>query len=477
MADMKTLVIDGVEYEIIDASVRLRMTDAESSITELQNEKADAEDIPTNVSDLTNDTGFITEVQVEDVTIDGTSVVSGKIAAIPRATDTRAGVVKIDPHTAADAQYLDIYAEKESGNEVARKVPLLDANNKVLAGQLPAATTSMQGALSSEDKQKINGMDTALAGKVDKEEGKGLSTIDYTAAEQTKLAGIETGANKYTHPTYTARTGKPTANAAPAFGGTFTVSQITSDASGHVTGATDRTVTIPSTVTSKTAAGLAPQLPNETTTTKYLRQDGTWVVPPNTTYGVATQSANGLMAAADKTKLDGVATGANKYTHPSYTARTGKPTANATPGFGSTFTVSQITSDASGHVTGATDRTVKIPNTAATTSSAGLMSAADKTKLDGISMIDLEMSGGAYKSIDPGKGSVLFSLPSEYRSGYSLGICEIVLYDSSGNDLPLPILGYTVGASFVFIYVYNLTAATVSVYKSTSRVRMIAIKN
>ena len=34
-------------------------------------------------------------------------------------------------------------------------------------------------------------------------------------------------------------------------------------------------------VVSKTANGLAPQLPNETTTTKYLRQDGTWQVPPN----------------------------------------------------------------------------------------------------------------------------------------------------------------------------------------------------
>ena len=42
-------------------------------------------------------------------------------------------------------------------------------------------------------------------------------------------------------------------------------------------------------VVSKSANGLAPQLPNETTTTKYLRQDGTWVVPPdtNTTYTFA----------------------------------------------------------------------------------------------------------------------------------------------------------------------------------------------
>lgn len=72
------------------------------------------------------------------------------------------------------------------------------------------------------------------------------------------------------------------------------------------------------------------------------------------------------------------------YTHPSYTARTGKPTANASPGFGGAFTVSQITSDGSGHVTGATDRTITIPNAAATTSAAGLMSAADKTALDSL---------------------------------------------------------------------------------------------
>ena len=72
------------------------------------------------------------------------------------------------------------------------------------------------------------------------------------------------------------------------------------------------------------------------------------------------------------------------YTHPSYTARTGKPKVNQTPAFGDTVTISQITSDATGHVTGATDRTITIPSTAATQSAAGLMSATDKTKLDTI---------------------------------------------------------------------------------------------
>lgn len=47
-----------------------------------------------------------------------------------------------------------------------------------------------------------------------------------------------------------------------------------------------------------------------TGTTKYLREDGTWVVPPNTTYSAATTSAAGLMSAADKTKLNGIASGA-----------------------------------------------------------------------------------------------------------------------------------------------------------------------
>jgi len=42
----------------------------------------------------------------------------------------------------------------------------------------------------------------------------------------------------------------------------------------------------------------------------YLRKDGTWVVPPNTTYSVATTSANGLMSSSDKAKLDNLVTSA-----------------------------------------------------------------------------------------------------------------------------------------------------------------------
>jgi hypothetical protein len=43
-------------------------------------------------------------------------------------------------------------------------------------------------------------------------------------------------------------------------------------------------------------AGLVPTPSTTAGTTKYLREDGTWVTPPNdnTTYGVVSTSANGL---------------------------------------------------------------------------------------------------------------------------------------------------------------------------------------
>ena len=49
-------------------------------------------------------------------------------------------------------------------------------------------------------------------------------------------------------------------------------------------------------------------------------QISTWNAKASTS--VATQSANGLMSATDKKKLDGIASGANKYTHPSSHAAT-----------------------------------------------------------------------------------------------------------------------------------------------------------
>lgn len=74
---------------------------------------------------------------------------------------------------------------------------------------------------------------------------------------------------------------------------------------GNMTGATENAAG---------KAGLVPAPAAGTQGTKYLRADGTWQTPPdtNTTYGTASQGANGLMSAADKKKLDGIASGANK---------------------------------------------------------------------------------------------------------------------------------------------------------------------
>lgn len=104
-----------------------------------------------------------------------------------------------------------------------------------------------------------------LSGKVDKVAGKGLSTNDYTTAEKTKLAGIATGANKYVHPSHTAATS-----------GLY---KITVDALGHVTAVTAVTK-------------------NDITS---LGIPGT-----NTTYGLASTTANGLMSKENYAKLNGM---------------------------------------------------------------------------------------------------------------------------------------------------------------------------
>lgn len=58
------------------------------------------------------------------------------------------------------------------------------------------------------------------------------------------------------------------------------------------------------------------------------------------------------------------------------------PTTNTTPEFGETFIVPQITVDEKGHITAANERTITIPDTVATMSKKGLMSADDKDLIE-----------------------------------------------------------------------------------------------
>lgn len=63
-------------------------------------------------------------------------------------------------------------------------------------------------------------------------------------------------------------------------------------------------------------AGLVPAPSTTAGTSKYLCENGTWAVPPDTKYSTATTTSAGLLSAADKSKLDGIEAGADKYKLP-----------------------------------------------------------------------------------------------------------------------------------------------------------------
>lgn len=153
---------------------------------------------------------------------------------------------------------------------------------------------------------------------------------------------------------------------------------------------------------------------------QYLRGDGTWATPTNTTYGDATTSAHGLMTAADKAKLNGIASNANNYSHPTSAGNKHIPaggsagqilrwSADGTATWGAdnntTYSIFKGASSSAAGGSGlvpppaagsqntkylrADGTWTEPPNTTyanATKDAAGLMTAADKTKLDGITI-------------------------------------------------------------------------------------------
>ena len=120
---------------------------------------------------------------------------------------------------------------------------------------------------------------------------------------------------------------------------------------------------------------------NNITLTPDTSNDKITITATNSTYTNVTTAAAGLMTAADKIKLNSIASSAQ--VNPIFTAFTGKPIGNTTVDFGGTFTISQISQSTSGQVSG-TDRTIIIPSAVATTAAAGLMSSSDKQKLNSI---------------------------------------------------------------------------------------------
>ena len=130
-----------------------------------------------------------------------------------------------------------------------------------------------------------------------------------------------------------------------------------------------------------------------TGTSNFLREDGTFAAPPTTAQmtGASADSAGtgGTVPAPKQGEQTYYLSGAGTWVAPNWltehpTISMGSDDADtATPAFGGTFTaVGAIEKDANGHVTKVTTRTVTVPNAVASSSTAGLMSGADKSKLD-----------------------------------------------------------------------------------------------
>lgn len=136
-------------------------------------------------------------------------------------------------------------------------------------------TTSSNGLMSASDKSKLNGI--AAGAEVNQKAFSNVTVGSTTIAADSKTDTLTIAAGNnitltpdatndkitiaatdtvYTHPSYTATTGVPTKNVAPKFGGKFKVSQPVSDATGHITAIKSRTITIPSSTATTSAAGL-----------------------------------------------------------------------------------------------------------------------------------------------------------------------------------------------------------------------------
>ena len=192
--------------------------------------------VPTKTSQLNNDSTFQTSAQVV-AAINTAISKSGhasfqKVDAVPKADAAQENILYLVMNTTT--KHYDIYAK-------------------------------IKGSSDSYTMELLDDTTVDLSGKVDKVAGKGLSTNDYTTAEKTKLAGIAEGANKYVHPSYTAKTS-----------GLY---KVTVDATGHV-------------------SAVAAVTKGDITALGIPGQD--------TTYPEATTAKAGLMSAADKYKLDGM---------------------------------------------------------------------------------------------------------------------------------------------------------------------------
>lgn len=218
-----------------------------------------------------------------------------------------------------------------------------------------------------------------------------------SSADKTKLDGIATGAEVNQN----------------AFSSVAVAGQTTVEADGKtdtltLVAGTNITITTDSATDSVTisASGGAAGVTSVTGTAPIVSSGGT---TPDISISAATTSAAGSMSAADKTKLDGIAAGAEVNVNADWNAVSGdaqilnKPTL-ATVATSGSYTdlsdkptiVSSVTGTAPIVSSGGTTPAISI--SAATTSTDGSMSSADKTKLDGIEAL-AEVNQNAFSNV------------------------------------------------------------------------------
>lgn len=152
-------------------------------------------------------------------------------------------------------------------------------------------------------KSQISDFPTALPANGGNAATVGGFTVDVNVPANAKFTDTV-----YTHPAYTARSSglyKITVDAKGHISAVAAVAKADITALGIPSQDTNTTYSVFKAATASVAGGtgLVPA-PVAGAQAKYLRADGTWQTPPNTTYGLATASANGLMSAADKAKMD-----------------------------------------------------------------------------------------------------------------------------------------------------------------------------
>lgn len=207
-----------------------------------------------------------------------------KSQTIPSANQTQAGVM-----TASDKQNLDVNIPNRITNldnkvttEVDRLEQLIESSSSEITNDLNVeiqARKDGDAQLQTNINNLQSTMNTELAKKVGKVTVAGSGNAVTTASISGDTLTLTKGAtyNNYVHP----------AGSAP------------SKASGFYKFSTDSTSHVASVTAVAKSDITALGIPGQ-----------------DTTYGNATQSTSGLMSAADKAKLDGISTGANKYVHP-----------------------------------------------------------------------------------------------------------------------------------------------------------------